>query len=66
MDKIKGVSDDAGAPFLMSKIIELKIFFCSHPRVFPHFLTMFQTYALQIYVCHDTVFQTFYGIKSKS
>jgi hypothetical protein len=27
---------------------------------------MFQTYALQIYVCHDTVFQTFCDIKSKS
>ena len=26
---------------------------------------MFQTYALQIYVCHDTVFQTFCDIKSK-
>ena len=31
----------------------------------PHISSAFQTYALQIYVCHDTVFQTFCDIKSK-
>ena len=50
----------------MSKIIELKIIFYSQTRIFPQLFQMFQTYALQIYVCHDTVFQTFCDIKSKS